>query len=41
MNILLVAAKKVLSRKWLSQETPTLNGWMDVTMDIYKMKKKK
>ena len=39
LNILLVAAKKALTRKWLSQESPTLNGWMDITMDIYKMEK--
>lgn len=39
MNILLVAGKKTLTRKWLSQESPTLNAWMDITMDIYKMEK--
>lgn len=37
MNILFVAAKKALTREWLSQESPTLHGRMDVTMDIYKM----
>ena len=39
LNILLVAGKKALTRKWLSQESPTLNTWMDITMDIYKMEK--
>lgn len=39
MNILLVASKKTLTRKWLSRESPTLNVWMEVTMDIYKMEK--
>ncbi len=37
MNILLVAGKKTLTRKWLSPESPILNAWMDTTMDIYKM----
>lgn len=39
MNIHLVAGKKTLTRKWLSQESPTLNAWMENTMDIYKMEK--
>jgi len=39
INILLVACKKSITRKWLSQESPTLNTWMDITMDIYKMEK--
>ncbi|XP_062911188.1 uncharacterized protein LOC134350161 isoform X1 [Mobula hypostoma] len=37
MKVLLVAGKKTLTRKWLSQESPTLNVWMEITMDIYKM----
>ena len=39
LNILLVAGKKALTRKWLSQEGPTLNTWMDITVDIYKMER--
>ena len=39
MNALLVAGKKTLTRKWLSQESPTLNAWMEITMDIYKMER--
>lgn len=38
-NILAVAAKKALTRKWLSSESPTLNMWMDITMDIYKIER--
>lgn len=38
-NILLVAAKKTLTRKWLSQECPALNICMEITMDMYKMEK--
>lgn len=39
LNILLVAAEKALTRKWLSKHSPTLNGWMDISMDIYNMGK--
>lgn len=39
VNILLVACKKGITRKWLSPESPTINIWMDITMDIYKMEK--
>lgn len=35
MNILLVAGKKEL----LSQESPTLNAWIEITMGIYKLDK--
>ncbi len=37
MNILLVAIKKSFTKKWLSPESPTLNAWMDITKEIYKM----
>ncbi len=37
MNILLVAVKKSFTKKWLSPESPTLNAWMDITKEIYKM----
>lgn len=39
INVLLTASKKSITRKWLSQESPTLNIWIDVTMDIYKMER--
>ncbi len=32
-----MAVKKSFTKKWLSQESPTLNAWMEITMDIYKM----
>ena len=38
-SILLMASKKALTRKWLSQESPTLTIWMDITMDICRMEK--
>ena len=34
-----MATKKALTRKWLSQESPTLTTWMDITMDICRMEK--
>jgi len=39
MLILLVASKKALTRKWLKPEPPTLEEWMDILLDIYKMEK--
>lgn len=39
MNILLMAGQKALTRNWLSQESPTLNAWMEITMDTHKMEK--
>jgi len=39
INVLLVSGKKTLTREWLSQESPTLKTWMDVTMEIYNMEK--
>lgn len=39
INILLVTCKKSITKKWLSWESPTLNQWMDITMDIYKMQR--
>ncbi len=40
MNILLVAVHKSLMNKCLSRESPTLNAWMEITMDIYKIEQK-
>lgn len=37
MNILLVDVKKSITKKWLSYESPTLNAWMRITMEIYQM----
>lgn len=37
MNILLVASKKAITRKWLQPESPTLGMWRDIVVEIYKM----
>lgn len=45
MNALLVPGKKKTKKKTKnqemvkSQESPTLNAWMEITMDIYKMER--
>jgi len=39
MNILLVAVKKSFTKIWLSHESPTLNAWMEITTEIYKLEK--
>lgn len=35
MNVLLVTAKKALTGRWLSEENPDLNTWVEITLDIY------
>lgn len=37
LSVLLVASKKCLTKKWLSQDIPSLSTWWDITLDIYKM----
>lgn len=37
MSVLLVASKKLLTRRWLSQDIPSLSEWWDLVMDIYRM----
>lgn len=39
MGVLLAASKKAITRKWLQQERPTLDDWIDVTIEIYMMEK--
>uniref|UniRef100_A0A3Q2X1G0 Reverse transcriptase zinc-binding domain-containing protein n=1 Tax=Haplochromis burtoni TaxID=8153 RepID=A0A3Q2X1G0_HAPBU len=39
VNILLVACKKSITRKWLSPESPNISTWMEITMEIYNMEK--
>jgi len=39
MGVLLAASKKAITRKWLKQERPTLDDWIDVTIEIYMMEK--
>lgn len=38
ISILLVASKKAVTRKQLSQESSTLNTWTEIMMDIYQKK---
>ena len=38
-NILLLASKKALTRKWLRTETPTVEDWTNVIHDIFVMEK--
>lgn len=38
-NILLVAAKKSITRRWLSETTPTVDDWVNIVNDIYKLEK--
>lgn len=33
------AAKKALTEKWLSSESPTLMMWMDIKIGIYRMER--
>lgn len=35
MNVLLVTAKKALTRRWLSEENSNLNTCVEITVDIY------
>ncbi|XP_062396829.1 LINE-1 retrotransposable element ORF2 protein isoform X1 [Sardina pilchardus] len=39
MRVLLVAAKKALTRKWLQKAPPTVDDWIDVVYDIYNMER--
>ncbi len=38
-NIMLIASKKTLTRKWLITEAPEVEDWTDVIHDIYEMEK--
>lgn len=37
MGVLLAASKKAITCKWLKQERPILDNWIDVTIEIYTM----
>ena len=37
--ILLVASKKAITRKWLQPKPPTVEEWIDIIHDIYRMEK--
>ena len=36
-QILLVAGKKTITRKWLSKESPTILEWIEIVNEIYTM----
>lgn len=38
-QILSAAARKAITRKWLKPQSPTINDWVDIVYDIYKMEK--
>ena len=37
LSILLVASKKSITKRWLSQDSPTISEWWNTTLEIYKM----
>ena len=39
MRVLLVASKKALTKKWLTNVIPTTNEWIDLIYDIYIMER--
>ena len=39
VRILLIAAKKAITRKWLQEEPPTLKNWLEITEEIYVMER--
>lgn len=39
LGVLLAESEKALTKRWLTQDPPTLNSWIDVTLEIYKMEK--
>ena len=39
IGILLAAGKKALTKRWLLPSIPSLDNWIDVTYEIYKMEK--
>ena len=36
---MLVAAKKAITRKWLKTDTPNIEDWIEVMLNIYRMEK--
>lgn len=38
-NILLAAAKKSITRRWLTETVPTMEDWINVVHVIYKIEK--
>lgn len=39
LGVLLAESEKALTKRWLTQDPPTLNSWINVTLKIYKMEK--
>ena len=39
MSILLAACKKSITRKWLKQQAPLIDDWIDIVYEIYKMER--
>lgn len=39
MAVLLTAGKKALTKRWMTPVEPSINNWIDVTTEIYKMEK--
>ena len=37
--ILLMACKKAITRKWLQPQPPTIEDWIEITHDIFRMEK--
>lgn len=37
LRALLVASKKCITKKWSSQDIPTLSLWWEITLEIYRM----
>ena len=38
-RIMVVVAKKAITRKWLKKDPPKIEDWVDVMLDIYRMEK--
>lgn len=39
MKILLIGAKKAITRKWLQLNTPTVEDWQGIVHEIYTMER--
>lgn len=38
-NILLLASKKAITKRWLAKDSPTIEDWLKVVQDIFVMEK--
>lgn len=39
LRVLLVAAKKAITRRWLQKDPPSINEWIDVVYEVFKMER--